>query len=819
MSETAAVRHVEMGCRGNDRCTAGLRATSVTRIRRWEACLGPPLLEALCRVRSATPPAAALGRYLAPMLGRRVPRLLVAASARCVHSSRAASVAQQAPPRPTTRLAQRVRTRLREREPEPSRAPTSAAAAPEVAHVGALVQETGPGTAARELPWAPADGLDAWDDLYVHVPYHVRDVLDPEALRPSEMRKLRESAVLVYEDLMGTDSGERDEELSEAQELLLLDPDPAEWWRRKPVHRRTTADYNRLLRVQGAHGRLDLALRTFHELASMGGEHKLAPDLATLTAMFSACAVHGAGGLPFANEIFSQLEADMATAQAQLEAEALASDSMMVSITQGNPILQAQLLAAYSSYMKVLVESGDPAGAEHVVGLARQRGLSPDIVMMTNLMQAHIKVGDTRSAWREWTLMPRRGVEPDAVTYTAIINMCAAKGELERAFSLWDQLHQTGIEPTPHLYNTMIRACAQRRDFYPDAIRLLDEMEASGFVPTTRAYEALLVVASRRRDIIGAEKIWSVLTSDGNDMPTGLAPYTTMISAYTSAIRRHLKDGGKAGPLTHNASLVWNQMIQNAGVPPDAHALNGYLALWAASHRLKRLNIVLSWYEEFGVARDAVTYNILSVLWSDMRRPVPCLALRDEMAGNGVAPDAVCYRAWLTVAIRCALRGREIEASGSIKPKSKHVRERARYMGTALDLLGEMHTKGVLKPPIVPWRFTPPKRQTERIGAYGKRKKRERQPNAPRFTIGEVPGDAKQGAGSIGGSTQAWFKLRKLCYQDERLREAFDNPRTLRQSAGAFLPRSALRALHSAPICSVSLFSTVSPPLCQMVDC
>jgi hypothetical protein len=134
-------------------------------------------------------------------------------------------------------------------------------------------------------------------------------------------------------------------------------------------------------------------------------------------------------------------------------------------------------------------------------------------------------------------------------------------------------------------------------------------------------------------------------------------------------------------------------------------------------------------------------------------------------------------------------------------------------MGTALDLLGEMHTKGVLKPPIVPWRFTPPKRQTERIGAYGKRKKRERQPNAPRFTIGEVPGDAKQGAGSIGGSTQAWFKLRKLCYQDERLREAFDKPRTLRQSAGTFLPRSALprSAFCSHLFCLPVLYCVTTP--------
>ena len=46
-------------------------------------------------------------------------------------------------------------------------------------------------------------------------------------------------------------------------------------------------------------------------------------------------------------------------------------------------------------------------------------------------------------------------------------------------FSLWDQLRQVNVEPTPQLYTTLIRACAKRRDYYPDAIRMLDEMEGA----------------------------------------------------------------------------------------------------------------------------------------------------------------------------------------------------------------------------------------------------------------------------------------------------------------------------------------------------
>ena len=71
-----------------------------------------------------------------------------------------------------------------------------------------------------------------------------------------------------------------------------------------------------------------------------------------------------------------------------------------------------------------------------------------------------------------------------------------------------------------------------------------------GFEPTTATYEALLAVASRRRDVVAAEKIWSVLTADGDNMPAGLHSYTTMISAYTAGIRRHLAEGGSAEMFT-----------------------------------------------------------------------------------------------------------------------------------------------------------------------------------------------------------------------------------------------------------------------------
>ena len=54
-----------------------------------------------------------------------------------------------------------------------------------------------------------------------------------------------------------------------------------------------------------------------------------------------------------------------------------------------------------------------------------------------------------------------------------------------------------------------------------DAFELLREMEAANFAPTTRTYSAVLEVCARRRDIIGAERIWKILTDDHTRPPLG----------------------------------------------------------------------------------------------------------------------------------------------------------------------------------------------------------------------------------------------------------------------------------------------------------
>lgn len=57
--------------------------------------------------------------------------------------------------------------------------------------------------------------------------------------------------------------------------------------------------------------------------------------------------------------------------------------------------------------------------------------------------------------------MRARGLEPNRVTYSALINACGRAGQLARAFQTLDEMVGAGIEPNVITWTTLIDACGK----------------------------------------------------------------------------------------------------------------------------------------------------------------------------------------------------------------------------------------------------------------------------------------------------------------------------------------------------------------------
>lgn len=57
--------------------------------------------------------------------------------------------------------------------------------------------------------------------------------------------------------------------------------------------------------------------------------------------------------------------------------------------------------------------------------------------------------------------MRARGLVPNRVTYSALINACGRAGQLARAFQTLDEMCSAGIEPNVVTWTTLIDACGK----------------------------------------------------------------------------------------------------------------------------------------------------------------------------------------------------------------------------------------------------------------------------------------------------------------------------------------------------------------------
>lgn len=77
--------------------------------------------------------------------------------------------------------------------------------------------------------------------------------------------------------------------------------------------------------------------------------------------------------------------------------------------------------------------------------------------------------------------MRARGLRPNRVTYSALINACGRAGQLARAFQTLDEMVSAGIEPNVITWTTLIDACGKGKVSNPFCYAFLPLVRGARF--------------------------------------------------------------------------------------------------------------------------------------------------------------------------------------------------------------------------------------------------------------------------------------------------------------------------------------------------
>lgn len=167
--------------------------------------------------------------------------------------------------------------------------------------------------------------------------------------------------------------------------------------------------------------------------------------------------------------------------------------------------------ATYGTLIDVYCKGGRESAALIWLGDMCKRGLVPDEVTMSIVLQAHKKAGEYEKAelfFKRWSSESDRRMEGhpcySLYTYNTLIDTYGKAGQLEKVSDMFNQMLREGVAPNVVTFNTMIHVWGKnhRMEQVASLVRMMEEFQC---LPDTRTYNILISLYRESNGIDVAE--------------------------------------------------------------------------------------------------------------------------------------------------------------------------------------------------------------------------------------------------------------------------------------------------------------------------
>ncbi|KAL6902399.1 hypothetical protein ACP4OV_005275 [Aristida adscensionis] len=356
--------------------------------------------------------------------------------------------------------------------------------------------------------------------------------------------------------------------------------------------------------------------------------------------------------------------------------------------------------STYGTLIDVCCKGGREKAASLWLGDMCKRGLMPDEVTVSIVLQAHKKAGEYEKAERffnRWSLKSNRMMEGhprySLYTYNTLIDTYGKAGQLEKVSDMFGQMLREGVAPDVVTFNTMIHAWGKyhRMDQVASLVRTMEEFQC---FPDTRTYNILISLYRESNDIDHAEHyFWKMkeenLVPDVVSCRTLLYGYSIrgMVSKAEALLKEIDERGFAIDEYTQSAltrmyvnsgmleqAWLWFDKFHNHmnsecfAANIDAFGEKGYIVLAEKAYMccIKRkmlsvsvCNVMIKAYglvdkldeaceiadgmESYGILPDYLTYSSLIQLLSTGRQPNKALYYLQKMRAVKLISDCVPY--------------------------------------------------------------------------------------------------------------------------------------------------------------------------------
>ncbi|PWA83034.1 tetratricopeptide-like helical domain-containing protein [Artemisia annua] len=229
-----------------------------------------------------------------------------------------------------------------------------------------------------------------------------------------------------------------------------------------------------------------------------------------------------------------------------------------------------------------------------------------------------------------------RGVSPDVVTFSSLLNGLVREDKIRDAEKLLKHLICKGVcEPDLTMYNTIIKAlCKVGPDGVKTATDLLRLMNERGCKPDIVGYSAIIDGLCKEQRVDEAFELFKEMVNNKGITPD-VFTYNSLIDSfcYLGCLRK--------------ASKLLKHMMDKKGISPDRQTFNILIKECCKEGHIGKAEDLLYTMMERGFHPDTVTYNSLIDCYSSRGDMDSAKRTLNGMVFADAAPDIVTYNIML----------------------------------------------------------------------------------------------------------------------------------------------------------------------------
>ncbi|KAK7412737.1 hypothetical protein VNO78_04325 [Psophocarpus tetragonolobus] len=313
----------------------------------------------------------------------------------------------------------------------------------------------------------------------------------------------------------------------------------------------------------------------------------------------------------------------------------------------------------YNVVLNLFRKSRDFEGAEKLFGEMLQRGVKPNNITFSTMVNCASVSGLPNKAVEWFERMSGYGCEPDGVTcsamiyayartnnvkmaldlynrakaekwslevvtFSALIKMYSMAGSYDKCLKIYQEMKVLGVKPNLATYNTLFGAMLRAKK-HRQAKAIYEEMKSNGVSPDFITYASLLEVYTRTQSSEDALHIYKEMKGNGMDMTADLYNKLLAMCADLGYIDKAVK--------------IFYDMRSSGTCQPDSWTFSSLITMYSRSGKVSEAEGILNEMIQSGFQPTIFVLTSLIQCYGKAKRTDDVVKIFKQLQELGIVPN------------------------------------------------------------------------------------------------------------------------------------------------------------------------------------